>query len=66
MSMSLAEIALAETTAKAEYEAKLLLEKACALCGERLGDLNGPEGEEPLRKHFEHNHPKEPLRTVIA
>ena len=33
-------------------------EYRCSLCKASVGDLNGPEGEEPLRKHYREKHPQ--------
>ena len=58
---------LAEKVVEAEaYAVKLSLAKRCAICKMELGDLNGPEGEEPLKIHFEANHPGESLRMELV
>lgn len=50
---------------KAAYDLKLVIAKRCAICGTNLGDLNGPDGEAYLRRHYERDHPGEPIRTEV-
>jgi len=64
--ITLEEMDAEEIAKAAEYASKLVLAKRCAICGMELGDLNGPEGEEPLKEHFEANHPGESLRMELV
>ena len=64
--ITLEELDAEETAKAADYEVKLKLPKRCAICKTELGDLNGPEGEEPLKRHYEANHPGESLRMELV